>query len=100
MKDKIYAIVVKYHDDDIEPEIIKCFTNYEMAQKYKEELEEEDKVEFWMVKKCRECNKNNRECPFYIEPTWLGMGCENKKLFYILKDFNIVETELDDGKKN
>lgn len=103
MKNKIYAVVMLYSncsESGDPPEVVKCFNDYEMAQKCREELIEKSKEEFWMFKKCEKCNKHNPDCPFYIESEILGIGCHNRRDFFCMRDYYIIETELDDGKKD
>ena len=97
MKEKIYAIIA---NDGINTNVVKCFTNYLEAQKYKEELIEEEEEQFWMAKKCKECERYNPECPFYVEAFNLDEVCGNKRILYTYRNFQIVETELVYGEKN
>ena len=98
MKYKIYAVVSNDRYTGINVE--KCFTDIEKAQAYKERLEEDDKQLVWLAKKCRKCNRHDDRCPFYIEALANSDGCDSWNAFYESIGYSIVETELDDGKKD
>ena len=100
MSNRIYAVVS--HDDILGETIEMCFRNRADAEDFKEELEENNEVMAFLSNRCKECDGNNKDCPFWVESFEIGNGCENRTLpFGGCAEYTIVETELiEDGEKD
>ena len=100
MSKRIYAVV---SCDYILGETIEmCFCDRADAEDFKEELEENSEVMAFLSNRCKECDGNNKDCPFWVESFEIGNGCENRAFpFSGTAKYTIVETELvEDGEKN
>lgn len=74
----------------------KAFRNLNDAEKYKDALVDDEIQAADMANKCRNCDGNNKECPFYIEPSYGEIGCdcympEHDEVVYIIDEVDFEE---------
>ena len=85
------------YEDYVEANV-KAFADVHRAEELITILEEEEQVNRKNAKRCRECGGINLECPFYIEPAWEDMGCQNYNPWHDDTHYIIDEVEYDEKK--
>lgn len=94
---KIYAVYCYGGEYDTYFEIVeKCFKDIKKAEAYKAEREEDNEQTIWLSRKCRNCDGLNKNCPFYLDPSFADEGCANYCGQYESVCYKIVELELEE----
>ena len=94
MKKKIY-LVIAIHEDG-EYEVLRGYSDVKNAVTFKKHLEDEDQILRDKARMCEECGGTNKECPFYMTPSFEDEGCENWSPYFDYNDYKIEEVEYED----
>ena len=92
-------LVISYggwYPEDYHEIIEKGFKDIKKAEAYKAELEDQEECLRAQAERCRECNGEDKKCPFYVTPFDEDDYCESYTGYRDNIDYRIDEIDFEE----